>query len=172
MKPFAIADILALERVKLRVECSSKKCVLELASQLLASAQEGLEAWSIFDLLLARERLGSTAVGRGIAIPHAKLEALRAPVGCFLRLDQGVDFSSPDDKPVNLVFAILVPEGDENTHLSILSQLAQRFNDPEFCQAIRSTESSDVVFSLLTRKINLTPTEDSADTTPPDVTDR
>ncbi len=153
MKNLTIADILKLERIKLHVEGVSKKSVLELASQMLANAQEGLEAWAIFDVLLARERLGSTGVGRGIAIPHGKLAELRAPVGCFLRLLTPVDFNSPDGQEVSMIFAILVPEGDEDTHLAILSQLARRFSDPEFCNAIRATDSSETAFSLLTRKL-------------------
>ena len=153
MKQLTIADILTLERVKLHADCPSKKRVLELASQVLASAQEGLEAWTIFDLLLARERLGSTGVGRGVAIPHGKMAELLAPVGCFLRLHEPVDFNSPDDQAVGMVFAILVPEGDEDSHLAILGQLARRFSDPEFCDAIRATESSEVAYSLLTRKL-------------------
>ena len=153
MKTLSIADILTLERVKLHVESVSKKSTLELASQVLANAQEGLESWSIFDVLLARERLGSTGVGRGIAIPHGKLASLHAPIGCFLRLQNPVDFNSPDNQEVSMIFAILVPEGDEDTHLAILGQLARRFSDPEFCNAIRTTESSETAFSLLTRKL-------------------
>ncbi|HES76575.1 MAG TPA: hypothetical protein ENO09_06165 [bacterium] len=153
MKNLSIADILTLERVKLHSECVSKKSVLELASQILASAQEDLEAWAIFDVLLARERLGSTGVGRGIAIPHGKLSTLHAPIGCFLRLKTPIDFNSPDNQDVGMIFAILVPEGDEDTHLAILGQLARRFSDPEFCNAIRATESSETAFSLLTRKL-------------------
>jgi PTS system nitrogen regulatory IIA component len=157
MKTLCIADILTLERVKLNVECASKKRVLEIASQVLASAQEGLESWAIFDILLERERLGSTGVGRGIAIPHGKLAELHAPVGCFLRLQEPADFNSPDGLGVSMVFAVLVPENmldnAEDTHLAILGQLARRFSDPEFCTAIRTTPSSDTVFSLLTRKL-------------------
>ena len=170
MKQITIADILTLDRIKLHVDCTSKKRVLEMASQLLASAQEGLEAWEIFDLLLARERLGSTGVGRGVAIPHGKLAALRTPVGCFLRLHEAVDFNSPDAQEVSMIFAILVPEGDEDSHLSILGQLARRFSDPEFCAAIRATESSEIAFSLLTRKLT-DPSEDKAkedESVPPD----
>ncbi|MDD2893018.1 MAG: PTS sugar transporter subunit IIA [Halothiobacillaceae bacterium] len=153
MKQLTIADILTLERVKLHIDGISKKRVLELVSQVLASAQEGLEAWAIFDVLLARERLGSTGVGRGIAIPHGKLTELRAPIGCFLRLVTPVDFNSPDAQEVSMIFAILVPEGDEDTHLAILGQLARRFSDPEFCSAMRVTDSSETAFSLLTRKL-------------------
>lgn len=153
MKNLIIADILSLERVKLHAEGVSKKRVLELVSQVLANAQEGLESWAIFDVLLARERLGSTGVGRGIAIPHGKLAELRAPIGCFLRLVTPVDFNSPDGQEVSMIFAILVPEGDEDTHLAILSQLARRFSDPAFCSAIRNAESGETAFSLLTRKL-------------------
>ena len=168
MKQLTIADILTLERVKLHAECVSKKRVLEVLSQVLASAQEGLEAWAIFDVLLARERLGSTGVGRGVAIPHGKLHELRAPVGCFLRLHEPVDFNSPDGQEVSMVFAILVPEGDEDTHLAILGQLARRFSDPEFCSAIRATESTDIAFSLLTRKLTDPSAEQSAPVEPRD----
>ncbi len=159
MKQLTIADILTLERVKLHADCASKKRALELASQILASAQEGLEAWEIFDLLLARERLGSTGVGRGVAIPHGKLAALHAPIGCFLRLREPLDFNSPDGQEVGMIFAILVPEGDEDSHLAILGQLARRFSDPEFCSAMRTTENSEVAFSLLTRNLNAPSTE-------------
>ena len=153
MKTLSIADILTLERVKLNVESVSKKSTLELASQVLANAQEGLESWSIFDVLLARERLGSTGVGRGIAIPHGKLAPLHAPIGCFLRLQTPVNFNSPDNQDVSMIFAMLVPEGGEDTHLAILGQLARRFSDPEFCNAMRTTDSSETAFSLLTRKL-------------------
>lgn len=153
MKNLTIADILKQERVKLQIEGVSKKHTLELVSQVLANAQEGLESWAIFDVLLARERLGSTGVGRGIAIPHGKLAELKAPIGCFLRLITPVDFNSPDGQDVSMIFAILVPEGDEDTHLAILSQLARRFSDPEFCAAISTAENTETAFSLLTRKI-------------------
>ncbi|MEW6764936.1 MAG: PTS IIA-like nitrogen regulatory protein PtsN [Pseudomonadota bacterium] len=153
MKDLTIADILSPARVKLDQDCSSKKRTLELVSQIVAQAQEGLEAWAVFDTLLARERLGSTGVGRGIAIPHGKLAGLNEPVGAFIRLSTGVDFDSADGKPVDMVFAILVPEDGETAHLAILGQLARRFSDPEFCTAIRSTTSTEVAFSLLTRKI-------------------
>ncbi len=153
MNDLTIAEILSPQRVRLDQECASKKCALELISQVIAAAQPGLEAWNIFDTLLNRERLGSTGIGRGIAIPHGKLPALKAPVGAFVRLSKGIDFDSPDDQPVTLIFAILVPEGGEEAHLAILSQLARRFSDPEFCTAIRNTQSSDTAFSLLTRKV-------------------
>lgn len=153
MKTLTIADILTPERVKLDQACSSKKRALEAISQIIASAQEGLEGWAIFDTLLARERLGSTGVGRGIAIPHGKLPALKAPVGAFMRLEQGIDFDSADGVPVSLIFAILVPEGGEEAHLAILGQLARRFSDPEFCTAIRQAQNSEIAFSLLTRKV-------------------
>lgn len=153
MHTLTIADILAPERVKLDQSCSSKKRALELVSQIIAGAQEGLESWAVFDTLLARERLGSTGVGRGIVIPHGKMAGLDRPVGAFVRLTDGIDFNSIDDVPVSLIFAILVPEGGEEAHLAILGQLARRFSDPEFCAAIRDTQSSEVVFSLLTRKV-------------------
>lgn len=166
MKTLTIADILTPERVKLDQECTSKKRALELASQIIAGGQEGLEAWAIFDTLLARERLGSTGVGRGIAIPHGKLTDLQAPVGAFMRLSNGVDFNSPDGVPVTLIFAILVPEGGEEAHLAILGQLARRFSDPEFCTAIRKAQSNEIAFSLLTRKVANTEEPGSPGETP------
>lgn len=166
MKTLTIADILVPERVKLDLECSSKKRALELASQIIAGAQEGLESWAIFDTLLARERLGSTGVGRGIAIPHGKLANLQAPVGAFMRLDSGIDFDSPDGVPVSLLFTILVPEGGEEAHLAILGQLARRFSDPEFCTAIRQAQNSEVAFSLLTRKVANAEEADMANAAP------
>jgi len=163
MNTLTIADILAPERIKLDPTCTSKKRALELLSQIIASAQPGLEPWAVFDNLLARERLGSTGVGRGIAIPHGKLAGLNRPVGAFLRLGAGIDFSSIDDTPVSLIFAILVPEGCEEAHLAVLGQLARRFSDPEFCAAIHDTHNPEVVFSLLTRRITDTHDEPVGD---------
>lgn len=174
MKTLSIADILAPERVKLDQTCSSKKRALELISQIIASGQEGLEAWTVFDTLLARERLGSTGVGRGIAIPHGVIPSLKAPIGAFVRLAKGIDFDAMDGIPVSLLFAILVPEGGEETHLSILSQLARRFSDPEFCNAIRQAQSSDIAYSLLTRRVakleEPNPSPENLQTAYPDLT--
>ena len=97
-----------------------------------------------------RERLGSTGLGFGVALPHARLEGIDTAVGAFVHLPCGVDFDSPDREPVDLVFALLVPENSTNEHLEILSRLAELFNEEELRKKLRIAASAKAVFGLLT----------------------
>lgn len=136
-----IADILTTERVLLDVDAGSKKRVLETVSELLAGADDTLSARAVFDRIIARERLGSTGLGHGVALPHGRIPNLERTIGAFLKIRSGVDFDAPDGQPVDLVFGLAVPEECTEEHLQILSQLAGTFSVDQLRVALR-TEGS------------------------------
>lgn len=138
-------NLLALEQVVLGLEASSKKRVFEQAG-ILFEARLGLARATIFDSLFAREKLGSTGLGQGVAIPHGRIKGLKHAAGAFLRLATPVPFDSPDGRPVDLLFVLLVPEQATEQHLQILSELAQRFSDRAFREKLQSvTDPAEVV---------------------------
>ncbi|WP_445954507.1 PTS IIA-like nitrogen regulatory protein PtsN [Thauera sp. SDU_THAU2] len=130
-----ISQLLPLSNVVVDLDASSKKRVFEQAG-LLFENNQGIAQSLVFDSLFARERLGSTGLGQGIAIPHGRIKGLKDAAGAFLRLAAPVQFDSPDGKPVNLLFVLLVPEQANETHLQLLSELAQMFSDREFREAL------------------------------------
>lgn len=130
---------------------SSKKRVLEQAAQLLVPAGGEPAAEQIFERLLERERLGSTGLAGGVALPHARMPGIDTSQGAFLRLDEAVEFDALDGQPVDLVFALLVPENATEEHLQLLGQLATMFNEPELRERLRSAEAEQA-FTILTGK--------------------
>ncbi len=126
-----IASLLPLDNVVANLDASSKKRVFEQVGILFENHQ-GLARSTVYDALFAREKLGSTGLGQGIAIPHGRIKGLKAPVGAFVRLAAPVQFDAPDGKPVSLVFVLLVPEAANEHHLQLLSELAQMFSDKSF----------------------------------------
>ena len=126
-----LSAILPASQVLVDVDASSKKRVFEHAG-LLFENQHAIARAIVTDNLFARERLGSTGLGHGVAIPHGRIKGLKAPVGAFVRLVNGVPFDAPDGKPVGLIFVLLVPEAANEHHLQLLSELAQMFSDREF----------------------------------------
>ncbi len=127
---------------------SSKKRALEMLSERLATATHQLTATEIFDRLNARERLGSTGLGHGVAIPHSRTPGIDDAVGAILKLKNGVDFDALDKQPVDFFFALLVPEESREEHLELLSQLAELFSDKTALARIRSTEHADELLNL------------------------
>ena len=144
-----IADLLAPERVACRNDLTSKKRTLEALGEMIATAQTDLSAQAIFDSLIGRERLGSTGLGHGVALPHGRLSRSRQAVGAFIRLERGVDFDALDQQPVTLLFALLVPEHFTDEHLKILAYLAEMFSDRAFCDILRATEDDQTLFQRL-----------------------
>ncbi|HCX32312.1 MAG TPA: PTS IIA-like nitrogen-regulatory protein PtsN [Rhodocyclaceae bacterium] len=126
-----VPQLLPLTNIVLDLDATSKKRVFEQAG-LLFENNHGIARALVFDSLLAREKLGSTALGQGIAIPHGRVKGLRNATGGFFRLATPVQFDAPDGKPVRLVFVLLVPEQATEQHLQILSELAQMFSDKVF----------------------------------------
>ncbi len=123
-----IAPLLTPATTLLDISFSSKKKLFEHAAELFARAH-GLKASDIFSSLFERERLGSTALGYGIAIPHGRIKGLKDAVGAFYRLSLPLEFDAPDNQPVSLCFVLLVPKDANETHLQILGELAQLFGD-------------------------------------------
>lgn len=142
-----LANILQVSQVVLDLEVSSKKRVFEQAGMLF-EAHLGLARSLIFDSLFAREKLGSTGLGQGIAIPHGRIKGLKQAAGAFMRLTTPVPFESPDGRPVNLLFVLLVPEQATDQHLQILSELAQRFADRAFRESLLTAPDPAAVVAL------------------------
>lgn len=126
-----IAKLLPLENVVVGLEASSKKRVFEQAG-LLFENHHGIARALVYDALFAREKMGSTGLGQGIAIPHGRIKGLKEARGAYLRLATPVQFDAPDGKPVAHIFVLLVPEAATEHHLQLLSELAQMFSDRGF----------------------------------------
>jgi PTS system nitrogen regulatory IIA component len=131
-------NFLVVERIALDVEASSKKRVLEVLAELLHTGEQDTAA--VFEQLLERERLGSTGMGQGIALPHARLQGLSQARGGFVRLLRGVDFAAVDGEPVDMIFGLLVPGEATQAHLQLLAGLAGRFRNAGFCSALRQCQ--------------------------------
>jgi len=145
------------KRIGCNVEAASKKRVLEQLGQRLAESVPALTQDLVFDALLERERLGSTGLGKGIALPHARMSQVTQAMGAFITLPEGVDFDAIDGSPVDLAFAMLVPEEATDEHLQLLAKLAHMFSDSSFCSALRKAETDhDLVLLIQQREANVT----------------
>lgn len=150
-------ELLPLTRIFLDVEASSKKRLFEIISQSMADLgapkeEDLLSSSDVFECLLARERLGSTGLGQGVAIPHGRHVHVAHPMGAFFRLKEAVEFDAADGKPVQLVFVLLVPAKDEESnraHLAILAHLAERFADKQTRQALLNSQTPEALRDLL-----------------------
>lgn len=142
-----LTNLLTADQVLLDLEASSKKRVFEQAGMLF-EARLGLARSIIFDSLFAREKLGSTGLGQSVAIPHGRIKGLKHAAGAFLRLATPVPFDSPDGRPVDLLFVLLVPEQATEQHLQILSELAQRFSDRAFREKLKTAPDTAAVVEL------------------------
>ena len=143
------ADLLSPERVRCQVDISSKKRALELLSELISSSSDSLNSQDVFNCLVAREKLGSTGLGHGVAIPHGRMADVKDAVGAVLTLQSGVDFDAPDRKSVDLIVGLIVPEESTDEHLHILSRLAECFSEPEKVKAIRQASTPEQLCQLL-----------------------
>ena len=143
-------DLLAAERIRLDLDAGSKKRVLEEIATLLQGGEDE-DLNSIFDHLLERERLGSTGMGHGVALPHARMPGLVQARGGFIRLASPVDYGAIDGEPVDLVFGLLVPGQATQEHLQLLASLASLFHDTAVCQRLRSaSDPHEILNTLLT----------------------
>lgn len=144
-----LSDLIAPEAIIPALKASSKKQLLQIMAE-RAAELTGLPERDIFDTILQREKLGSTAVGNGIAIPHGKLPDIDKIVGVFARLQNPVDFEALDDQPVDLVFLLLAPEGSGADHLKALSRIARLLRDCDMVNKLRNSHDSQALYSLLT----------------------
>jgi PTS system nitrogen regulatory IIA component len=144
-------SILKTGSISIADPASSKKRILEQAARLLAGSAEEPDAEQIFERLLERERLGSTGLAGGVALPHARMPGLEESRGAFLQLANAVEFDALDGNPVDLVFALLVPENANEEHLQLLARLAAMFNEEELRERLRKA-GTDEALAILTGK--------------------
>jgi len=144
-----ITDLVAPEAILPALKVISKKQALqELAAR--ASALTGQNERSVFEVLLQREKLGTTAVGYGVAIPHGKLPKLEKLFGLFARLERPIDFEAMDGQPVDLIFLLLAPEGAGADHLKALARVSRLLRDKSVCEKLRGADQTDAIYALLT----------------------
>jgi nitrogen PTS system EIIA component len=144
-----LSDLISLEGINTSLKAKSKKHALQELSS-AAARITGVPERDIFDVLLQRERLGSTGVGQGVAIPHGKLNGLDKIIGLFARLEQPVNFDAPDSEPVDLVFLLLAPESAGADHLKALARISRFLRMPSAVENLRSASTDETVFALLT----------------------
>lgn len=142
-------QILHPSRCRSQVHGNSKKRIFEEVAELLVTDQPAMQAADIITSLLAREKLGSTGLGRGIAIPHCRLEGCDQPLGVLMSLATPTDFDAPDDEPVDLLCVLVVPGEASQEHLDILATLARLFSQDELCDALRACDSGDELFEVM-----------------------
>ena len=144
-----IHDLLSPERISFDVHAGSKKRLLELVSEKLAANSDQLGQREIFESLIARERLGSTALGKGVAIPHGRVKGILHVEAAYLQLAKPMPFEAADGEPVDILFALAVPEDCGEDHLKLLAHIAELFSEPGFLEELRDTRTSGQLLKLL-----------------------
>ncbi|MFA5824840.1 MAG: PTS sugar transporter subunit IIA [Gallionellaceae bacterium] len=144
-----ISKILTLDNVLLDTESASKKRVFERVGLLFENSQK-LSRSQVFDSLFAREKLGSTGLGQGVAIPHGRIKGLRDAVAAFVKTETPIPFDAPDGLPVNLIFVLLVPERATDLHLQLLGELAQMFSNTSFRERLLSSNDPVAIHQMFT----------------------
>ncbi len=146
-----LAEILSASRVATGVTVTSKKRALEEIARLLAQGAPSVSHVDILNSLANREKLGSTGLGHGVAIPHGRMGGISGSVGAFVRLKHPVDYETHDGQPVDLVFGLLVPQNATGEHLQHLAAIAEKFSDDAFCGQVRGAADEAALHALLTR---------------------
>lgn len=145
-----LSSLLAPERCRAKMACSSKKRALEKLAELIAENTPGISTDILFSQLIGRERLGSTGIGEGIAIPHCRFETQGATIGALITLAEPIDFDSVDNRPVDIIFAMLVPTDANEQHLSTLASLAEALQSASFVERLRSCADDGGLFAAAT----------------------
>jgi PTS system nitrogen regulatory IIA component len=144
-----IADLITPKSVVAQLRVTGKKQALQELAKRAASAT-GITDRAIYDVLVERERLGTTGIGNGIAIPHGRLRGLACFQGIFARLERPIPFEAIDEQPVDLIFVLLAPEEAGADHLKALARISRLLRDREMCEKLRGTDSADALYALLT----------------------
>lgn len=144
-----IQAIVSLDRTECAVQCNSKKRILEIIADIAAKQNENIDQATVLNSLMARERMGSTGIGNGIALPHGRLPGLEKVIAIVVTSTPAIDFDALDDKPVDIFFALLVPEEQTEGHLQTLATVAGKLSDKETIKAIRRATTSDDILSAL-----------------------
>ena len=150
-----LPNLLTLIRVECDCELGSKKRTLEKVAELLMDAfdDEELSDMNVLDALITRERLGSTGIGDGVALPHARMPSLQEPAAALISLKKGVDYDAIDGQNVDLIVGLLVPEESNDAHLQILRGLAKRFSNPNYRAALRNASTQKELFTEAVQKM-------------------
>ena len=149
MSNMDIQAIVSLDRTKCAVQCNSKKRILEIISGIAADNNAEVEAETVLNALLSRERMGSTGIGNGIALPHGRLPGLAKVIAIVVTSEPAIDFDAIDNKPVDIFFTLLVPEEQTEGHLQTLALVAGKLSDKETVKAIRRASTSDDIVKAL-----------------------
>ena len=144
-----IQAIVSLDRTECAVQCNSKKRILEIIADIAAKQNENIDQATVLNSLMARERMGSTGIGNGIALPHGRLPGLEKVIAIVVTSTPAIDFDALDEKPVDIFFALLVPEEQTEGHLQTLATVAGKISDKETIKAIRRATTSDDILSAL-----------------------
>lgn len=150
-----LSQILPEKNIVIDLECSSKKRAFEQAG-LIFENNCGIARSTVSDNLFARERLGSTGLGHGVAVPHGRIRGLKAPLAAFVRLSEAIPFESPDGEPVKLLIFLLIPDNVTQQHLEILSEIAEMFSDKSFRAELAEDANTQ---SLYAKLVNWHPAE-------------
>lgn len=149
-----IRDVLTLPCISLNMQGTSKKRVLEMAAQLIDQHSATIKASELFPALLMREKLGSTSIGHGIALPHCQLVSCLSPVAAFIRLGSPIDFDALDQQLVDLLFVLVVPQRDREEHLELLRDMALYLREPEVYELLRQcTDVHSLYYALTSESI-------------------
>ncbi|MEI8631624.1 PTS IIA-like nitrogen regulatory protein PtsN [Vibrio sp. PP-XX7] len=144
-----LRDVLSLDCTKSAVQCSSKKRALEIISE-IAAEYTGLNSTEIFESMLTREKMGSTGIGNGIAIPHARMISdEEKAVAILVQFQEPIDFDAIDNRPVDLLFALLVPEAQCKEHLKTLAKMAERLNDKQTLKQLRKAQNNQELYDIM-----------------------
>jgi len=141
-----IEDILTIDRTFCKIEATSRKRALEEISNKLAETIDGLGAEELFSRLIARENMGSTALGHGIAIPHCRMAACPNILGGLISLSEAIDFEAHDQTKVQVMFVLIVPEEEIDEHLKVLAMLAKRFETDSYREALFSADDASALY--------------------------
>jgi PTS system nitrogen regulatory IIA component len=143
-----LSEILSLDCTKSAVQCTSKKRALEMISEIVAE-RTGQSSTELFECMLSREKMGSTGIGNGIAIPHARMQSSDKAVAVLLQCESPVEFDSIDNRPVDVMFALLVPDQQCKEHLKTLSSMAARLNDKQILKQLRKAQSDQELYDIM-----------------------
>ena len=144
-----IQAIVSLDPFLYKDKCNSKKRILEIIADIAAKQNENIDQATVLNSLMARERMGSTGIGNGIALPHGRLPGLEKVIAIVVTSTPAIDFDALDEKPVDIFFALLVPEEQTEGHLQTLATVAGKLSDKETIKAIRRATTSDDILSAL-----------------------
>ena len=147
-----LSEILSPGRTVCRTPGISKKRLFETIARIISEDQLSLAYAEVLDHLIAREKLGSTGLGQGIAIPHCRVDNCTQPLGTLITLQDPINFDAPDDQPVDLLFVLLVPQEGHQQHLDILANIARLFSQPDFCEQLRATTDQATLYDIANSK--------------------